>query len=116
MKKLDIYITSIFIVKVVFLILTVTHIYLKAKGKDKTELDTKILFWKERIEFVFIVLMSILLMYTFFPRRQIPIPIDYEMRVLFFLFGIVLILTAKWGIFINESLVYSHRISPSKTK
>ena len=36
MKKLDIYITSIFIVKVVFLILTVTHIYLKAKGEDKT--------------------------------------------------------------------------------
>ena len=116
MKKLDMYITSIFIVKVVFLILTVTHIYLKAKGEDKTELDTQILFWKNRLEFVFVVLMSLLLIYTFFPRRQIPIPIDYEMRVLFCLFGVVLILTANWGIFINESLVYSHIISPIKTK
>ena len=77
MKKLDLYITFIFIIKIVFLILAVTHVYLKAKGKANTELDTKILFWKEKIEFVFVLLMSILLMYTFFPRRQIPIPIYY---------------------------------------
>ena len=106
MNKLDIYVTFIFIVKIVFLILTVAHIYLKVKGQSKTKLDNKILFWRDRIEFVFVFLMSILFIYTFFPRRKIPIPIDYEMRVLFYLFGFILILTAKWDIFIEESLVY----------
>ena len=111
MKKLDMYISFIFIVKIVFFVLTVAHIYLKAKGKDKTELDNKILFWKERIEFVFVLLMSILLIYVFFPRRKIPLPIDYEMRILFYLFGFVLILTAKWGEFFEGTsikLLQSH--------
>jgi hypothetical protein len=116
MKKLDMYVTFIFIVKLVFIILAVSHIYLKAKGKANTELDNKIQFWKERIEFVFVCLMSILLIYTFFPRRKIPIPIDYEMRVLFFLFGIILILTAEWGTFIDASLGYKLLHNRHKTK
>ena len=116
MKKLDMYVTFIFIVKIAFLILAVTHVYLKAKGKEKTELDNKILFWKERIEFIFVLLMSILLMYTFFPRRQILIPIDYEMKLLFFLFGLILIITAKWDIFIDESPVYKLLENRRKTK
>jgi hypothetical protein len=105
MKKLDMYITFIFIVKIVFFILAVTHIYLKVKGKDNTELDNKILFWKDRIEFIFILLMSMLLIYTFFPQRRIPIPIDYEMRILFYLFGFILILTAKWGEFFEGTSI-----------
>ena len=116
MKKLDMYVTTIFIVKLVFFLLTAVHIYLKVKGNDKTKLDNKILFWKDRIEFVFVLLMSILLIYMFFPRRQIPIPIDYEMRVLFYLFGFVLILTAKWGLFINESPIYKLVENNRKTK
>jgi hypothetical protein len=116
MRKLDMYVTFIFIVKIVFFILAVAHIYLTVKGKDNTELDNKIIFWKERIEFVFIVLMSILLMYTFFPRRQIPIPIDYEMRILFYLFGFILILTAKWDIFFKESPIYKLRETRHTTK
>ena len=92
------------------------HIYLKVKGNDKTKLDNKILFWKDRIEFVFVLLMSILLIYVFFPRRQIPLQIDYEMRILFYLFGIILILTAKWDIFIDESHIYKLFESPHKTK
>ena len=107
MKKLNMYVTFIFIVKIVFLILAVAHMYLKVKGKARTALDNKIQFWKERIEFVFVFLMSILLMYTFFPRRQILTPIDYEMKVLFFLFGLILIITAKWDVFIESSPIHN---------
>jgi len=116
MTKLDVYVMFIFITKIIFIMLAVTHIYLKAKGKAQSELDTKILFWKERIEFIFILLMSILLMYTFFPRRQIPVPIDYEMKLLFFLFGFILIITAKWEVFIEESPVYKKLHNRHKTK
>ena len=116
MKKLNMYVTFIFIVKLVFFLLAVAHIYLKAKGKARTALDNKIQFWKERIEFVFVFLMSTLLIYMFFPQRQIPIPIDYEMRVLFYLFGFILILTAKWGIFIDESPMYKLLHNRHKTK
>jgi len=68
MNKYDIYITFIFLIKVGFVVMAIIHIYLKAKGEEKSDLDKRILFWKERFEFIFIALMSILLIYVFNPR------------------------------------------------
>lgn len=103
MKKYDIYITFIFLIKIGFILLAVTHIYLKAKGEEKSDLDKKILYWKERLEFIFIVLMSCLLIYIFNPRVDKSILIDKETKILLYLFGFVLLITAKWDIFIKES-------------
>ena len=79
------------------------HVYLKFKGKEQSNLDKKILYWKERFEFIFIALMSILLIYIFNPRTNNSILIDKETKLLLFLFGFVLLITAKWEIFIKES-------------
>jgi hypothetical protein len=49
--------------------------------------------------------MSILLIYHFNPR-YLSKPISSETKLLFFLFGWVLIITAKWGIFVKESPWY----------
>ena len=103
MNKYNIYIGFVFIVKVGFILLAVSHIYLKAKGQEHSELDEEILYWKERIEFIFVVAMALLLIYLFNPRRQIPAMIDNETKVLLTLFGFVLIITAKWGLFFKES-------------
>jgi hypothetical protein len=48
--------------------------------------------------------MSILLVYYFKPGVRPPI--NSETAFLFFLFGIILILTAKWSLFVEEAPWY----------
>ena len=103
MNYFSAYIYSIIGIKVIFILLSITHIYLKVKGEADTDLDKNIIYWKERIEFVFIILMAILLIYVFNPRMPHTNLLNYEVKLLFYLFGIILIITADWGIFIHES-------------
>lgn len=100
------YVTFIFLIKIGFIVMAVTHIYLKVKGEENSSLDKKILYWKERFEFVFIALMSILLIYLFNPRSDKNILIDKESKVLLYLFGFILLVTAKWDIFLKESKTF----------
>ena len=100
------YVTFIFLIKIGFIIMAVTHVYLKAKGKEKSDLDKKILYWKERFEFIFIALMSVLLIYLFNPTTERTNLIDKETKILLYLFGFILLITAKWDIFITESQLY----------
>lgn len=103
MNKYDMYVTAIFVIKIGFILMAITHVYLEMKGKEKTDLDKKILFWKERFDFIFTALMSVLLIYIFNPRYNNFNLIDKETKVLFYLFGFVLIITAKWRIFFEQS-------------
>jgi hypothetical protein len=102
MNYFDIYITLIFIVKIAFIILAVYRLYIKAKNpKDK---NLKIVeFWKERFEFIFISMMSVLLIYLFYPRANRINMIDGETKLLLYLFGFVLLLTENWSSFIHEA-------------
>jgi len=98
----------IIIVKLAFLILTVSHIYLVAKGTANSETDKKIVYWKERIEFIFIALMAVLLIYLFNPRMNRSVSIDNETKILLYLFGFILLITAKWSDFFKESQMFKH--------
>ena len=100
------YVKFIFLIKIGFLVMAVTHIYLKAKGEEKSDLYKKILYWKERFEFIFIALMSILLIYVFNPRTDRTILVDKETKILLYLFGFILLITAKWDSFIKESPLF----------
>lgn len=106
MEKFNMYITFIVLIKVGFVILAISHLYLKIKHKEHTETDKKILFWKERLEFIFIALMSVLLIYLFNPRTDRSVMIDYETKLLLYLFGFILLITADWGIFIHETPLF----------
>ena len=97
------YVTFIFLIKIGFVLMAIAHIYLKAKGKGKSDLDKKIVFWKERFEFIFIALMSILLIYVFNPRYDNINLIDKETKILLYLFGFILLITADWEVFFKES-------------
>jgi len=97
------YILLIIAIKLGFLLMALTHIYLKISGKKDSELDKNIIYWKERFEFVFIILMSILLIYIFNPRYNKPLLIDYESKILLYLFGIILLISADWTIFFKEA-------------
>jgi hypothetical protein len=106
MDKFDMYIVLIFFIKIVFMILAVAHLYLRFKGKAGSETDKLILYWKERIEFVFIILMSFLLIYIFNPTNNRLFMITRETKILLFLFGFILIITANWSAFVEESDIF----------
>jgi L-asparagine transporter-like permease len=101
------YIYLIILIKVCFILLAISHIYLKAKGKSNSELDKTILYWKDRSEFIFIFLMAILLIILFNPRNNKSMTITNETKILLYLFGIILLITAKWSDFIKESKWFS---------
>lgn len=131
MTFLEIYIFFIFLIKLIFIILAITNLYLKKqipveekenqetqenkktdKIKKQIELREKIENWKKHIELLFKFTMSILLIYIFSPRYNRVHLINYEAKLLFFLFGIILIVTSQWKEIINESpfLVYIQNI------
>jgi hypothetical protein len=107
MKYLDLYIYIIFVVKICFILMALSHLYLKSKGKTDSDLDKKIVYWKEQFEFIFILLMAILLIHLFNPRNDKTIIINTEAKLLLYLFGFVLIITANWNDFIHNSLWFT---------
>ena len=131
MTFLEIYIFFIFFIKLIFIILAITNLYLKKqipveekenqenqenkktdKIKKQIETQEKIENWKKHIELLFKFLMSLLLIYIFNPRYNRIHLINYEAKLLFFLFGIILVVTAQWKEIINESplLVYIQNV------
>ncbi len=106
MSYFDKYVMLIILVKVVFVILAVSHLYFNIKGKTDSKTDKKIVFWKERVEFVFITLMSLMLIYLFNPRSNRNLELDFETKLLLYLFGFILLITAKWEIFFKESPLF----------
>jgi uncharacterized membrane protein YiaA len=103
MNYFSAYIYSIIGVKVIFILLSITHIFLKIKGEMGSELDKKIIYWKERIEFVFIIQMAFLLIYIFNPRLSHTNLLNFEVKLLIYLFGIILVISADWKLFFHES-------------
>ena len=106
MDYYTIYISIIFLIKIVFVILATVHLYLKFKNETNSELDKEVLFWRERVEFIFILLMAILLIFLFNPYKNKMYMINNETKVLLYLFGIVLIITADWKSFLKESDIF----------
>ena len=86
---LDLFIVFIVVIKIIFVISAIAHIFMSHahNKKLKDNVDPKLVLLKERTEFVFIVSMSILLIYYFMPGKNKVI--SEESAFLFFLFGIV---------------------------
>ena len=108
MNNLSIYIIFVFIIKIIFILLALTYRYLVFKKQQNTPLAQQIFFWKSRIDFVFTFLMSLLLIYVFYPKNEYPTIVVGEMRLLLFLFGIILIITADWNLFFAQSPLLSN--------
>jgi len=89
--------------KVIFIILAFLHFYNHTTGTGNSQEDQHIVYWKDRVEFVFTIGMALLLLYVFSPKRRDTHIITKETKILFFMFGFVLILTARWENFIETS-------------
>ena len=112
------FVLFIILIKIVYSIAYFSHIVLDNmhlfKNNDSNDsndstsvLDVKILHWKEVTEFIFIVCMSLLLIYHFFPDHNMihnykPIIVDKESKVLFLLFGFILLFSANWTILFDK--------------
>lgn len=97
------YIYFIVLVKIIFILLSAYYVYLKAKGKTDQPITIRIKGLKEKAELLFIILMSILLIYLFNPRSNKLHMINNETQMLLYIFGFILIITAKWNVIIFES-------------
>jgi len=104
LQILNIYITFIIFIKVVFSISTLADLYLtKISKMPNPILDEKFIFWRERTEFIFISSVSTILILMFNPFYKPPIELSFEMKTLFFVLGFILISTADWGLFIKNT-------------
>ena len=99
-STMDAFLFFIIFIKIAFICLAITNRYLtKHKTNNNPKLNATVLYWKEHTEFIFIVCMSLLLIYHFFPNKKNNKPISKETGILFFLFGCISIITANWSIF-----------------
>lgn len=103
MNQFSIFIMFIIFIKFLYMCLSIAHIYYSAKDEADTDTDTRITFWKERMEFIFIALMSVLLIYIFNPKSNRSANLDFETRMLLFILGIILLMSANWKTFFKET-------------
>lgn len=99
---LDFYVVFLIIIKCIFVAAAFGHLILAHTDTSFDKYDTKLVYWKERTEFIFVVSMSVLLIYYFHPFIKSN-PMSSETRLLFFLFGWILLVTAKWKVFVTEA-------------
>ena len=119
---IDFFVLFIVIIKIIFILTAIgnvifTHIVKKnaatatsAADKAAAARAANLAYWKERTEFIFIICMAVLLIYYFKPgtTRQL----NSETSLLFFLFGWILIITAKWNVFFTQAKWYSSISGP----
>lgn len=108
MDYLKMYITLIFIVKITFLVLSVYDVHLKRKQPNSAK-EKSIHTSKNIFEFIFKILMAILLIYLFNPHYKKEVKLDYETKLLIFIFGFVYIFSANWELFVQEIESKNHR-------
>jgi hypothetical protein len=96
---LDFYVFFLIIIKCIFVAAALGHLVLAHTDSSFDKYDEKLLYWKERTEFIFIVSMSILLIYYFHPIIKSG-TMSSETKLLF---GWILLVTANWKIFITEA-------------
>lgn len=90
MKNYDIYVIMVIIVKIIFIILAISGLYIKHKKPADQALLTKVDSWKSVAEFIFVAMMSFLLIYLFNPRNDRIHMIDKETKILLYLYGFII--------------------------
>ena len=115
----DFFIFYIFLVKILFVLFSTLEIFYKEKNKklkdnekeskEKKE-NEKIInnldYWKKRFEFIYIICMSLLLLYLFYPYQKTYLLITPKIRLLIFLFAFILITTSNWALFFKEPSLF----------
>jgi predicted MFS family arabinose efflux permease len=118
-NKLSLYANTIFscfvyfiiLVKCLFLFFVVWNFYLKKKhgngggnGSAETKLEKRISYCKNLTENLFMVLVSVLLIYLFNPYHENKYLLDDKyVKTLLFIYGILMLITFDWSVFSGYS-------------
>jgi len=115
-NQYDNYIYFTFLIKILFVLCSMIKVYYKfenrrllKKGQKKTKkykTNQKMIFYaeyaKQHFEFIFIILMSFLILYLFNPLKKTIPNITYHTKVLLVVFASILIVNANWYLFFKE--------------
>ena len=88
-------------VKIFFLIFAIYDRYLHKRDPNNPNTE-KIETMKDVTEFIFKILMAIILIYLFNPRYKKEIKFTYELKLLLYVFGFLTIFTSDWSKFIED--------------
>ena len=119
----NLFIFYIFSIKILFVLCSTLEMYDQWKNKKLEKREkrenikneeyiknlqqiTDLDYWKRRFEFIYIMCMSILLIYLFNPYQKTLPLITNETRYLIFLFAFILITTANWSLFFKEPSLF----------
>ena len=108
-KILENVVIIIICIKIVFAFSLVGNVFFTHFKKTSTKSEkyhTLFVHLKEVTEFIFIICMSLLLIFIFNPWYKHQIYISREIALLFYLFGFILLITANWNIVTKESYFF----------
>jgi len=104
------FIYFIILVKGLFLFFVVWNFYLKKKNGrgsgtgSETKLEKRISYCKNLTENLFMVLVSVLLIYLFNPYHENKYLLDDKyVKTLLFIYGILMLITFDWSVFASYS-------------
>ena len=106
-RKYDNFIIFIIFVKVIFVVFALIERYYEYKITKSTTSTEKqqytqnynwAIYWKERLEFLFIILMALVCIVIFYPFYSDTLYIDKETRLLLFIYGFIILITANWSV------------------
>jgi hypothetical protein len=103
MSSYDFFIAYIILNKLLFVFFGVWHFVIVRENVGETELSYKLNIWKEYFEFMFVISMALLTLYLFNPILEVRPAINFETRVLLFIFGWIVLLNCKWELFFEQS-------------
>ena len=102
------YLTIIVVIKIIYFIISLFLIYFTHKNNNK--FIEPLTYWKHRMEFLFTILMSILLIILFNPLFNGIKLINKETQLLFFAYGLIVLINSQWDLFFKESKFYKMKI------
>jgi len=98
------YIYLIICIKFIFVGLAIYLVYIKRKEPNNKNKINKLEHTKKKVEIIFTTFMALLLIYLFNPRytKNEVVVLDYNTRLLLFLFGFVILIITDWSTFIRN--------------
>jgi len=97
MNYYDKFIYLVIFIKFIFVCLGIYLVYIIIMLSNNKNKINRITHFKKKLETIFITFMSLLLIYLFNPRyTKNEVILDYETRLLLFLFGFILLVTRDW--------------------
>ena len=110
MTAYNLLIILIIMIKVVFILLKLTAFYNRVMGNTDTLFSTNVLFWADRVEFIYTFLMAILIIALFKNAVKVGVLCIYDKETIFlmYVFGFILLFTADWNEFISESTIITN--------